>query len=535
MLDQNKNVELLQDLKKAFSAEEWNFILQKKEELVRRYTIDHKRGLSVEDRENVDITEAIQGKNLTVMYGGGKDSGVMLGAARTMQLMIAEEHGVILQLRVGIGEHAGMIGGVYQNINNALDVLKLNNDPDVDIVWINRDKTHTKQNLSSENAGTVGNISRQNILGSGHLFSGAGRRTFCDSCNIGLGQWITTMLNYNGGADIFMTGDNTIETSAQIDGAVNDIAKDLGVELLAQQNMSPTQKRLKNLELVGKKHSQIIHGDEAEVLAFNYPDIPKKAQFMGFFGDEGIGNSIGKRIEFLRDYLKMDYSTLAFSFTESDCGNPALMCHIYGLIAEHAYKNQGVTYGDGIRMFLDYIMPKVEEKKFPPEFVDELKKRYQNDDAITETRAAVEDYAKKAYDLGSQQVIAMVYAPFTQSGVNMKKYLDYLRTIDNPDAAVQTVINSENQISTILKSDLELNPKQAEIVSALNELTGLSLEQMRKLYKRELYINNFDPKHRLEPDAEKILNTLDKDWLYIGKGTLKHAGQEITEITIRAR
>ena len=257
---------------------------------------------------------------------------------------------------------------------------------------------------------------------------------------------------------------------------------------------------------------------------------------MGFFGaGKDVSNTIGKRIDFLRDYLKMDYSTLAFSFTESDCGNPALMCHIYALIAEHAYGDQGATYGDGVRMFLDYIMPKVQEKEFPPEFVQELRKRYASEEAIQETRQAVEEYAKKAYDISPDQLIAMVYAPFTQQATNLERYLGYLATVENKTPEMQTVIGKQNQIKTILKNDSPLNTEQQEIVNALEILTGQPLTQMRDLYKQDLFINNFDPKHHMKSHSEHVLATLDKDWVYIGEGTLKHDGKEITKITIRAR
>lgn len=527
---------LLQKIKAAFTQEEWAYIIEQKEQLVRRYEISHKRTANVKDREAITTSQALSGKNLTVMYGGGKDSGVMLAGARAMQLLIEEEYGVSLELRVGIGEHSGMVGGVYKNIDNALNVLELKNDPTTEIVWIERNKTITKETTPDGVSDSIKDLSRKTILRNGHLFSGAGRRTFCDSCNIGLGQWITTMLAYNGGADVFMTGDNAVELGSQIKKSVGEVAKDLNVTL-SKQPRTLAQRNLDLLAAVGEKHSEIILGEDKEALGYPYPEVPDKTQFMGFFGEgKDISNTIGKRIDFLRDFLGMDYSTLAFSFTESDCGNPALMCHIYALIAEQAYGQQGATYGDGVRMFLDYVMPKVEEKEFPAEFIAELRKRYESEEAITETRKAVEEYAKQAYNLSPDQLIAMVYAPFTQQGTNLEKYLDYLGTLESPTSAMKAVIGKQKQIKQILASNNQPSSDiQSDIIEALTTLTGQPLSQMRDLYKQDLMINNFNPAHHSSEYSKNVLATLDKDWLYIGEGTLKHDGTEITNITLRAR
>lgn len=528
---------LLEKIQGAFTPEEWEYILAQKEQLVRRYEVAHKRSLEGDERKNATIQDALKGKNLTVMYGGGKDSGVMLAGARAMQLLIAEEYGEMLQLRVGIGEHAGMVGGVYQNIDNALEVLGLKNDPTADIVWINRNQTRHVGNTPGELPDSVKELSRKTILRNGHLFSGAGRRTFCDSCNIGLGQWIATMLAYDGGADVFMTGDNAVELGNQIRDSVGKIAEDLDVTL-SDKPRTAAQHDFELLEAVGKAHSKRILGDHAETLGYPYPEVPKKTQFMGFFGEgKDISNTIGKRTEFLRDFLKMDYSTLAFSFTESDCGNPALMCHIYALIAEHAYGHKGATYGDGVRMFLDYIMPKVEEKEFPPEFIAELRKRYESEEAIAETRSAVEEYAKKAYNLSPNQLIAMVYAPFTGKAQNLGKYLEYLATIEPPTSAMRAVIGKERQIRQILTSmNAPSSDREQDIIEALTTLTGQPISQMRDLYQQDLMINNFNPHHHSSEYSKNMLATLDKDWLYIGHDIpLKHDGQEIAKITIRAR
>jgi hypothetical protein len=529
--------ELLATLKQQFTEEEWGYILEQKEQLVRRYRAAYGRTLPVEQRANATVTEALQGRNLTVMYGGGKDSGVMLAGARAMQLLIEQEYGITLELRVGIGEHSGMVGGVYENIDKALDVLKLKDDPSVDVAWLQRDRTQHYQTPPTTLPATVKNLSRQAIVQNGHMFSGAGRRTFCDSCNLGLGQWISSMLAYKGGADVFMTGDNVTETSAQIDGAVKEMAQDLNIALPNSQKRTPTQQNFANLASLEATHHAYLYGldDLQGRMRFKYQDVPEKTQFMGFFGKDGVSNTIGKRVEFLHDFLGMDYSTLAFSFTESDCGNPALMAHIYGLIAQHAYGDKGATYADGIRMVLDYVMPKVVEKEFPPEFIEELKERYKDDKTIAQTRRNVEEYALKAYDLKPEHLVAMVYSPFAGQGTNLKCYLDYVRSIEPSTESSQLVGNSERQIERILQGHTTANEQQKLLVNALEELTGVPLEQMRSLYTKDLLINNFDLNHRASEYGDVMRQTLDKDWLYIGTGTLKHDGQTIAQLTIRAR
>ena len=529
-----KSGTLLDRLHQAFADEEWGYIVKQKEQLLRRYRIIQRKNTDHTSEASITDKDVVQGKNLTIMYGGGKDSGIMLAGARAIQLLIKKDLGVAPELRVCIGEHSGMVDGVYQNIANAITVLELENDPTVDVVWINRNQARNEQVLPTQVPKPVQEFLRKTIVQNGHLFSGAGRRTFCDSCNLGLGQWISTALAFKNGADVFMTGDNKNETSAQIDGSVPEMQRDLGIHSAVGKRQTRAQNNFVRLEDIGKKHTELMFGPDAERMGYQYLSVPEKTQFMPFFGENGVSNEIGKRFEFLKDFLNMDYSTLAFSFTESDCGNPALMCHIYALISELAYGDKGATYADGVRMFLDYIMPKVEEKKFPPEFIKELRKRYENEEAISQTRKSVENYAHNAYGLSPDNIVAMVFAPFTQKACNLKRYLDYLSKKPRTDD-IELVLDKEKQIKAILESNNQLSGEQKKIVDALEALTAIPLQQMREFYNRELFINNFDPAHQLNGPTEHALKTLDNDLSYIGDGKLMHNGEHIATIKIRAR
>lgn len=495
-----------------------------KNHIIRQYLAQSK--LSA-DHTVENITQALTGKNLLVMYGGGKDSGIVLASARAAQQMMKDEYGVTFELRVGIGRHAGMVD-VFPNIENAFEALKLKDDPSVDIFWIDRATTSSyKANETASVPDSVQTLSRHNVVMNGHIFSGVGRRTFCDSCNMGLGQWIAAGMAYGGGADLYMTGDNLTEINAQAGGEVPKLAAELGVLPEYQGGMSATQHTFKTLDNLSAALAQRTHGNTTEI---EYPEVHKKTRFVSLFSDKIAGNSIGKNAKFLLDFLKMDIDTLAFSFTESDCGNPALMCHLYGLIAEHAYGDKGATYGDGIRMYLRHALPIMKQKEFPASLIREMKERYKDEAAIAKMRTRVENYALRAYNLTPENLTAMVYAPFTENGLGLDRYLQHLQktgAIENPQEAKPIILAALAEGTA-----LEPDSKEAEILTKMEELTGLNQNNMRQLYASDLLISHFVPQKHSENLGE-LLNK--KDLLYISPRWLMHEGKRIAKMEVIGR
>jgi hypothetical protein len=513
---QHDYMETLQSITENLTEEEKLGLPALKKQLLNGY-LNLGKEVHVGNRRNLKFTEtsrddlrasreeiiaAIEGKNCTVMFGAGKDSSFVLTIARVLQLELLEEYGTTFELRVGMGRHPGMIDcmqtideqgkSIDGNIEKVLKALDLHDDQSVKMFFIDNQRTTPYSNdLNNPDSTIPTDVTEQNrndVLINGHMWGGAGRRTFCDDCNKNLSRWIATALAYEGGADLYMTGDSRKELNAQIGTDVPKIMDALGVnDNDHTHNLSPTQEAFRKLDKVGTAHTKLAHGDTTEDITLRhipYENVPERTRLVTVF--DQIEYDSNKRMAFFHDFLKFDFDSLMFSFTETDCGNPALMCHNIGLIAEAI----GGTYADGIRAYVDYGISKMEEKGFADELIEKMRVRYEDDAAINHMRAKVEDYARRAYHLEPQHLEAMAYAPFTERGKNLDAWLEHvgdeeLRAYKDD---IRTMISQEKGRSSQLPD---------EVTQKLEEQTGLTLDQMRHLYKAPLMMDNLN-QHRGE-------------------------------------
>lgn len=515
-----------------FSDEEKAGLERLKKQIIRNYVNlgkpITKNSVNLEPTRE-EITQSLQDKNLLVMCGGGKDSEVVLAGARALQLMIKHDYGVTFDLKVAIGRQPGMID-VYDNLENAFNALKLKNDPKVELFFIDG-KDVTQYNKNTKIPKHVEELHRTNALINGHIFSGAGRRTFCDDCNKNLSSWIATAIAHTN-ADLYMTGDSRKELNAQIRTAVPKMAKELGVKLPNGDKKTPTQQAFALLDTVGREHSKLVHGNEeaVEARSIDYKNIPNKTRFLPFFSE--VGYESKGRMDLLTKFLGFNFDSLMFSFTESDCGNPALMCHLYGLIAEHAYGSKGSTYKDGVNMYVEHATAIMEKKGIAPSLIEKIKERYKDDDHINEMRGKAEEFARRAYKLEPEHMVAMIYSPFTEHGTNLKRYLNYLAKSEKPDGNL--LVASENKIRDMMSSNDSLTSEQTTLAKKLENLTGLNVEQMRHLSGMELAINNFDIKQKANGSTGKLRDAMELDQLYSAKMPLK-AGNQLIQIEVHGR
>ena len=314
--------------------------------------------------------------------------------------------------------------------------------------------------------------------------------------------------------------------------------KKLGIKLPEKtEGLTPVMHDFKVLQEVGHHHSLQVHGSEAEAAkrAIKYEGIQDKTIFMSYF-NKRLPHKSADRMHLLADFLGFDFNTIMFSFTESDCGNPSLMCHLYGLIAEQAYGKQGMTYADGVRLYANnHAIPIMKEKGFPDKLVEIMRRRYLTDSALEETRRGVEEFAAYTYGLTPENMVAMVYAPFTQTNHganpyrdNLRRYLNYLVETGKPDG--HSLQAAEGKICDILATYDELTPEQAPLAARLQELTGLNLNQMRFLSRVGLAVNNFDVKHRSDSATEKLSATMELD-SYVRSHDDEIGGKKIARVT----
>lgn len=474
-----------------------------------------------------DIADALDGQNCTVMFGAGKDSSFVLTVARALQLQLLKEYGTTFELRVGIGRHPGMIdclqsidddGTVVDgNIEKVLKALTLHDDPLANIFFLDNQRvtpySNDPNNPDSYIPYDVTEQNRNDVLINGHMWGGAGRRTFCDDCNKNLSRWIATALAYDGGADLYMTGDSRKELNTQIGTDIPNIMESLGIaDDKSSKDMSPTQEAFWKLSKVGDEHTLLAHGNAPEDIATRhipYENIPDRTRLITVF--DQIEYDSNQRMNFFHDFLKFDFDSLMFSFTETDCGNPALMCHNIGLIADQI----GSSYADGIRAYVEYAIGKMAEKGFDDELINKMRERYKDDAAIAHVRMRVEDYAARAYNLHPQHLESMVYAPFTENCKNLDVWLEHLDTIhqDNGNVLQYTaaLLEYADDIRLIIEEPGYLpEAKHVRLIMELEHQTGLSVEQMRHLANAPLMMDNLNQNRGENLETARFDDEIDK-------------------------
>lgn len=113
---------------------------------------------------------------------------------------------------------------------------------------------------------------------------------------------------------------------------------------------------------------------------------------------------------------------------------------------------------------------------FPDTLIDIMQERYGDDAAFDRMRKHMDEYAKDAYGLTEQHLICMVYSPFAGEGAGLETYL----TREQP-----ALVDQMEGIRALLGSE-DRPEALAEVVSALERISGLDLRQLRVLYRSPL-------------------------------------------------
>lgn len=394
-----------------------------------------------------------------VAYGGGKDSGYMLAFVRAVQLILFRAHGSTFRLRVVTNRHAGMPRAVMENIDRAYRALRLPDEPGCELLLVDGDEV-TPFDVDSPQRERVVRGNRLDILMAGHRAAGDGRPTFCNACNFSVANSFALAASYGEGADLIVTGDSQQEQRQYA----------LWIGRLARQLARAGQ--VKGTNGIGRVLSQVdniasayfadIHGSDVERRVSS--DVPERLRFFTIYADTDY--AAGDHMEFLTGFLGFRFDDLAFSFTESDCGNPALMAHLRGLKCERVYRRR---YEEGMREYVAFALDLMRRKDFPPELRQRIRRRYEGPDAIRRMRRAADDYALETFGLTEEQLVCMVYAPFGGKGAGLDEFL--LR--EHPTLAasdVHRLLAEETTDTDGLVTDLE-------------RISGLELDRLRVLYR----------------------------------------------------
>ncbi|MEU1306778.1 MULTISPECIES: PqqD family protein [Streptomyces] len=416
-----------------------------------------------------------------VAYGGGKDSSYTLAFVRAMQLLLWEEHGETFRIRVATNRHAGMPRAVMENMDRAYRALDLPDDPACEMFLVDGNRIRPFDVNEPQNPDVISR-NQLDILMTGHRTAADGRPTFCNACNLSMANSFGLAAGFDGGVDLIITGDSQREQRDYYLWVAR-LARRFGLQP-PRSEQSGFKTFLGSLNRISQAYFADIHGaGNTQALAERVvtDNVREGLQFFSIYDDTAYAS--GSHWKLLTEFLGFSFDDVAFSFTESDCGNPALMAHLRALKWERRY---GRTYAEGLDEYVEFAVSLMHQKEFPPVLVEIMRRRYAGESAAGRMRAAMDSYAMEAYGFTEEHLVAMVYAPFTEKGAALEQYID----AEQPDLGGQL-----STLHGLLSGEIDglFQHREQTLVDRLERMTGLTLAQLRILYGSSLRLPSLTP------------------------------------------
>jgi hypothetical protein len=272
-------------------------------------------------------------------------------------------------------------------------------------------------------------------------------------------------VGYGNGVDVIVTGDSPQEQRSYYIW-MSRLARSLKLrpKITGRQ---PFGRFLQMFDGVSRAYVTEIHGADPPQTSpgLELSRLPDALTFFSIYEDTDYTS--GAHWDFLTSYLGFVFDDMAFSFTESDCGNPGLMAHLRGLKAELRY---GRSYEAGLAEYVEFAIGLMGKKDFPEHLIESIRDRYAGADGVRRMREAMDSYARVSHRLTEEQLVCMVFAPFVGQGADLDAYL----TTVHPD-----LLDRIADIRALLSgTDIDDNVLRA----ALERISGLSIAQLRVLY-----------------------------------------------------
>lgn len=425
--------------------------------------------------------ENISNKCVLVAYGGGKDSTYMLAYVRIIQLFLYKEMNQTFKMRIVTYRHCGVTPATTQNIHNAYSALGLYNDPSVEMLLFDEEEISCFDKdkpfpLEAKNK------NRRNVLITGHLVQGDGRPTFCNACNFGyINSLISACFYNNSNADIFITGDSNeelIEYSRWVGKISHEILNESEYNQTKLNGFGGYQ-AVK--EISGFYFAEIYGNKPASNTSHLYKQSDTAPQVFSIYKYTNYAS--GDHWDFLTNYLGFNFDDLAFSFTESDCANPALMAHIRGLKALYLHKR---NYEDGIMDYLQFAVKLMQTKQIPAHLILKAKERYLRNPGMQAMREKIQRFAEEAFGISEQNLVCMVFSPFINQGMRLKWFIkqEHPHLLPHFNAIHKMLANRKKQAEDSFYEQI------------LTEISGLDFSDLCTLY------------HNLTNNSETILNKI---------------------------
>lgn len=403
-----------------------------------------------------------------VTFGGGKDSAYTLAFLRAAQLSIACRAPGTFNLRVATLRHVGVTPAVMDNIHRTYSALFLYDDPRVEMLVVDNQYIHAfEPDLPLSSAGRERN--RSDMLVAGHLSAGDARSTFCDSCYLGLAEFLGRASAWGSGVDAVVIGDPRKEQKHYSTWLLR-LAQDTGQGSghWASQNLDGA---LRMIDSVGQAYYQALYGDDEQA---GRP--PRSAATLGTSSMPAlipvadlVSCKVDEHWNLLTEFLGFRFTDLAFSFSESDCANPLLMAHMRGLRAQYLQQR---TYADGIAEYLQLAIFLMRRKRMPPRLIEQALSAYRGSERIAERRALAASFAVEGYGLNEGQLICMLFSPFVDEGRGLEAFLRRCHPgmlVALPD----------------LHKALSGSPVAEQIMQWLTDVSGMSLKGVQSLYRKQ--------------------------------------------------
>jgi hypothetical protein len=431
-----------------------------------------------------------------VAYGGGKDSSYMVTFVRLMQLLIDRDCHETFRIRTVTNWHPGMPGAVLSNIDRAYRALGLYEDPDCELLFVNGTSLSP---FSADAAGAPQMVERVRLdmLMTGHRTGADARPTFCNTCNLGMVNAFGLAARHNGGVDVIITGDSADEQRAYFRWVAR-VASRIGTAGTAQRNGAFANFLVATNGIAEAYFGDIYGPGAVDVTSERgiVTDVPPHLSFFSIYDDTAYAS--GEHWDLLTRFLGFEFDDIAFSFTESDCGNPALMAHLRGLKCERIYHR---SYAEGISEYVDFAVSLMRQKHFPEFLIAKAQARYATPDAIERMRGLMVGYCSAAFGVNEEQLLCMVYAPFSGQAAGLQRYV----------AEVQPQLaDRRDEIVALLAADAH-DPsahETAALTAALERMSGLQLRYLRRLYASPVRHADVGPAH---PHGDVIGAILDGD------------------------
>ena len=410
--------------------------------------------------------EQIKGLRLMFVFDGRQPSAQALACLRAAQLSIAARSPGTFQLRVVTAWQAGMSPTAQANIDSTFSRLFIHDDPRIDVLVLDAGQLlpyDRRRAPSTEQQ----QAERQEWLLCGHL-SGAAPllANFASHGYLSLAELARQALCWKGGVDAIISAEPLSNRKRYLAWSRRSLrnADLLGVRPIH----SCATSLLDGMGELRTRYLKRLHGEEALSGLLQAPDSGYRPALRFITIDDLVADPDLAQGERLSRFLGYCFDEQAYSCGRAGSANPLLLAHMQGLRAAFI---DDTCYRDGIELYLQQLRQQMQRGGVPATLQTRVLACWQPE-VLEQRRAQANDFALQAYGLSEAQLVCQLFAPFVGQGVQLETFLRRC----HPGMLVAV---------PYLHKALQGQPAPEPVVQWLLDISGLSLDVLRRLYQRE--------------------------------------------------